>query len=170
MRNLCIVHLMLDAGFRRSDVVNLRYSNISFTNNYIMIQGKGCKYRTVPLCSRLKKMLSHYLIKYRCCDPDDDFMVFTKVGTREPLTSESVKQLFARIKRNSGIERIHPHLLRHTFATSYIYGGGNIEFLRMMLGHEDYETTKLYLHVAEMSKMLHFDIYKLDPVFFKSGY
>jgi integrase/recombinase XerC/integrase/recombinase XerD len=170
IRNLCIVHLMLDAGFRHSDVVNLMYSNINFNNNYLMIKGKGNKYRSVPLCPKLKKMLSHYIIKFRSYAPGDDFPVFVNVGTQEPITSDCIKQLFVRIKKKTGIDRVHPHLLRHTFATSYIIGGGNIEFLRLMLGHEDYETTKLYLHLAQESKMLNLSIYKLDPVFFKSGY
>jgi integrase/recombinase XerC/integrase/recombinase XerD len=88
----------------------------------------------------------------------------------DPINTNVIKQLFARIKKSTGIERVHPHLLRHTFATSYIIGGGNLEFLRIMLGHSDYETTKIYLHLAQQTKMLHNDIYKLDPVFFKSGY
>ena len=88
----------------------------------------------------------------------------------DPINSNVIKQLFARIKKSSGLDRIHPHLLRHTFATSYIMGGGNMEFLRMMLGHSDYETTKIYLHLAQEAKMLHNDIYRLDPIFFKSAY
>jgi integrase/recombinase XerC/integrase/recombinase XerD len=170
IRNLCIVHLMLDAGFRRSDVVALRYSNVNFQNNYLMVQGKGNKYRTIPLCPRLKKLLSHYMIKFRSVSLEDDFPVFVNVGTQDPIKLDCIKQLFVRIKKSSGIDRIHPHLLRHTFATSYMIGGGNIEFLRLMLGHEDYETTKIYLHLAQQSKMLNLSIYKLDPVFFKSGY
>lgn len=170
MRNLCIIHLMLDAGLRRSEIINLKYNNINFSNNYITIQGKGNKFRTVPLCSKLKKMLSHYLIKFRCCDPEDNFYVFAVVGSQERLSVDAIKQLFVRIKHNTGIDRVHPHMLRHTFATSYIIGGGNLEFLRIMLGHTDYETTRKYLHVAQMVKMLKFDIYKLDPIFFKSGY
>ena len=109
LRNLCIVHLMLDAGFRVGDVISLTFKGINF-------------------------------------------------------------QLFSRIKRKSGIERVHPHLLRHTFATSFIVGGGDLEYLRMMLGHTDYATTKMYVHIAQQSKMLHSDIYRLDSVFFKTGY
>lgn len=170
LRNLCMIHLMLDAGFRSSDVVNLMYSNINFDNNYLYIKGKGDKFRTVILCPKLKKMLSHYLLKYRACAPGDDFPVFAKVGTSERINPNVIRQLFTRIKKGSGIERVHPHLLRHTFATSYILGGGNMEYLRMMLGHSDYETTKLYLHLAQEAKMLNYDIYKLDSVFFKSVY
>lgn len=81
-----------------------------------------------------------------------------------------LNSFFSRIKRKSGIERVHPHLLRHTFATSFIVGGGDLEYLRMMLGHTDYATTKMYVHIAQQSKMLHSDIYRLDSVFFKTGY
>lgn len=170
LRNLCIVHLMLDAGFRLGDVVALSFSNINFTGNYITIKGKGDKFRTVLLCPKLKKLLSHYLIKFRSYSPDQDYFVFVQIGTADPINENVIKQLFARIKKNSGIDRVHPHLLRHTFATSYIVGGGNLEFLRIMLGHSDYATTKLYLHLAQEAKMLQSDIYKLDPIFFKSGY
>lgn len=169
-RNLCIVHLMLDAGFRSSDVVNLRYSNINFDSNYLTIKGKGDKFRTVILCPKLKRMLYHYLLKYRSYDPQDDYPVFVQIGTTQPINSNVIKQLFSRIKVASGLDRVHPHLLRHTFATSYIMGGGNMEFLRIMLGHADYETTKMYLHLAQQSKMLHSDVYRLDPVFFKAAY
>lgn len=170
LRNLCIIHLMLDAGFRCSDVVNLRCSNISFTGNYLMVKGKGDKYRTVLLCPRLKRMLTHYLIKFRSYEPGKDFPVFTQVGTTLPLTSNCIRMLFGRMKNKTGIRRLHPHLLRHTFATSYIMGGGNLEFLRLMLGHSDYNTTRIYLHLAQESKMRHSDIYRLDPVFFQSVY
>lgn len=170
LRNLCMVHLMLDAGFRMSDVRNLKVSNVSFQNNYLMVQGKGDKYRVVPLCPKLKKLLSHYLIKFRSFTPEEDGFFFLKIGTQEPISIDVIKQLFARIKRSSGIDRVHPHLLRHTFATSYIVGGGNMEYLRIMLGHEDYDVTKRYLHLAQSVSMLQLDIYRLDPVFFRKGY
>lgn len=170
LRNLCIVHLMLDAGFRCGDVIGLKFSNISFSGNYLAVKGKGSKFRTVLLCPKLKKLLSHYLIKFRAYDSKEDYPVFVKIGSNEPINSNVIKQLFARIKSRSEIDRVHPHLLRHTFATSYIVGGGNLEFLRIMLGHSDYATTKLYLHLAQEAKMLQSDIYKLDPIFFKSGY
>lgn len=170
IRNLCIVHLMLDAGFRCSDVVNLRIDNINFDANYLTVRGKGDKIRSVLLCPRLKRLLFHYLVKFRVVSSGDDDPVFTQIGTADPINSNVIKQLFARIKNKTGIARAHPHLLRHTFATSYILGGGNMEFLRLMLGHSDYETTKIYLHLAQETKMLHNEIYKLDPVFFRSTY
>lgn len=170
LRNLCIIHLMLDAGFRCSDVVNLRSGDISFSGNYLTVEGKGKKVRSVLLCPKLKKLLYRYLVYYRAYSEGKDFPVFCKVGSQVPINVNVIKQLFARLKRTTGIDRVHPHLLRHTFATSYIMGGGNMEFLRLMLGHSDYETTKMYLHLAQQSKMLQVEIYKLDPIFFKSVY
>lgn len=170
IRNLSIVHLMLDAGLRSSEVVRLRFKDINFTNNYINVLGKGDKYRTVLLCPKLKRFLFHYLLKFRNFSQEENYPVFTQIGTSKPINSNVIKQLFSRCKKQAGIDRLHPHLLRHTFATSYILGGGNMEFLRLMLGHSDYETTKIYLHLAQEAKMLHYDIYKLDPIYFKSLY
>ena len=169
LRNYCIIHLMLDAGFRCSDVVNLNISDINFENHYLIVQGKGSKYRCVPMSQRLEKYILTYILKYRenvKCEPL--FVSLRRKG--EYLTLNAIKQLFQKIKKSTGIVRLHPHMLRHTFATSYIMGGGNLEFLRLMLGHSDYETTKIYLHLAQQSMMIKANIYRLDSDFFKTGY
>lgn len=175
LRNYCIFHLMLDAGFRTSDVVNLRIEDVLFDKNCLIVKGKGDKYRSVLLCPGLKKALYKYLVSYRpyVFDGEADYQVqpfFVQVGSLDFINGNVVKQLFVRLKKKSGVERLHPHLLRHTFATSYILGGGNMEFLRLMMGHSDYETTKLYLHLAQQAKMLKSDVYKLDSIFFKTVY
>lgn len=175
LRNYCIFHLMLDAGFRTGDVVNLRIEDVLFDKNCLIVKGKGDKYRSVLLCPGLKKALYKYLVSYRpyVFDGEVDYQTqpfFVQVGSLDFINGNVVKQLFVRLKRKSGVERLHPHLLRHTFATSYILGGGNMEFLRLMMGHSDYETTKLYLHLAQQAKMLKSDVYKLDSIFFKTVY
>lgn len=175
LRNYCLIHLMLDAGFRSSDVVNLKVSDILFDKNCIQVKGKGNKYRSVLLCPHLKKSIYRYLVEYRpfVFNSSNIYFnqpVFVQVGSSEFINSNVIKQLFHRIKKKTGIDRVHPHLLRHTFATSYILGGGNLEFLRLMMGHSDYATTKLYLHLAQEAQMLGHDIYKLDSIFFKTVY
>lgn len=175
LRNYCIFHLMLDAGFRCSDVVNLQIQDVFFDKNCLQVKGKGNKYRSVLLCPQLKKSLYRYLVLYRsfvyAADRNYDGQpVFVQMGSQEFINTNTIKQLFHRLKMKSGIDRFHPHLCRHTFATSYILGGGNMEFLRIMLGHSDYETTKLYLHIAQEMNMLGADIYKLDPIFFRTVY
>ena len=78
--------------------------------------------------------------------------------------------MFHGLKKKTGIERLHCHLCRHTFGTSYIMGDGNLELLRVMMGHTDYSTTKMYIQMATEYKIVKYPIYKLDPIFFERGY
>lgn len=170
LRNWCIVHLMLDAGFRCSEVINLRFCDLIFDKNIIRVyKSKFSKTRLVILCPRLKANLVKYCILYRNYTVlhEKDF-VFMQMKNEKPINDNTVKQFFARIKKKSGVTRLHPHLCRHTFATSYIMGGGNMEMLRLLLGHSDYDVTRNYLHLAQQFTMLGADIYRLDPVFFKN--
>lgn len=89
---------------------------------------------------------------------------------REPITKSTIDNLFRRLKRRSGITRIYPHLLRHTFATSYMLGGGDLETLRLLMGHSDYTVTQNYLHLATQYKFMKSNIYQLDDIFFRKGY
>ena len=140
-----------------------------FDKNIIQVyKSKGSKTRLVILYPRLKVNLMKYCVihrKYTALSPMS--YVFLQMRQQEAINSNVIKQLFARIKKKSGIDRLHPHLCRHTFATSYIKCGGNIEMLRLLLGHTDYKVTRVYLHLAQQSSLLHEDIYQLDPVFFK---
>lgn len=161
-RDRIIFHLMLDAGLRESEVCNLRREDIDFQNRFILIRNsKYNRNRVVPLCSRLYNWTKFY-------HSTGDYLLTTPSGDR--LSENLIKQLFQRLKKQTGIERIHAHLCRHTFATSYIMGGGNLEKLRLMLGHEDYNTTKVYLHLAAEFEIVRYPIYQLDPVFFERGY
>lgn len=170
LRNWLIVHLMLDAGFRSSEVINLRFCDLIFDKNIIRVyKSKWSKTRLVILCPRLKANLMKYCILYRnYTQLNEKTHVFVQMKKGNPINENTVKQFFARIKKKSGVARLHPHLCRHTFATSYIIGGGNMEMLRLLLGHSDYEVTRMYLHLAQQFKLLGADVYHLDPIFFKT--
>ena len=99
---------------------------------------------------------------------NSEYLLCSKSGYQ--LTDNLIKQLYQKVKKRSGIKRLHAHLLRHTFATSYIVGGGNLEKLRIMLGHADYNVTKTYLHLAAQFEIVRYPIYQLDVVFFEKGY
>lgn len=62
--------------------------------------------------------------------------------------------LFQDLKTKSGITRLYPHLLRHTFATNYIYNGGNLEVLRVLLGHSTISITQIYIHLASQMHII----------------
>lgn len=160
LRNECIFSLMLECGLRLQEVLNLKISDLHDT--YISINSsKYNKNRFVPLPARL-----HLTIRKYICDRKSGFVFLTK--SNEQLTKSAVTKLFVNIKKDTNILYVHPHQLRHTFATSYVAGGGNLEFLRILLGHSDYGVTKNYLHVAQEVLISGIDIYKLDSCFFKN--
>lgn len=164
LRNLCIVHLMLDAGLRAEEVISLKVKNISFDKGILMvIDSKNHKSRVVPLAWKLRIYIQAYL-EFRGADPEDYLIL--KIGSRSEINYNVIKQMFYRIRTRTDIERLHPHLLRHTFAVSYLVGGGNLEFLRDMMGHSDYAVTRRYVQMSNQYRMMDADIYKLDPVFY----
>ncbi len=166
-RNYCMFHLMLDCGLRSQEVRNLHYEDIDRERNIIhILESKGCKSRIALIPDFLIQEIDKYVrLRYHSSD-----MLFLSLRTNEPVTADALKHLFTKLKKESGIKRLHAHLLRHTFATSYLIGGGNLEFLRVFMGHSDYNVTKIYSQIAAESKMLGVDVYHLDPIFFKKGY
>lgn len=167
LRNYCIFHLMLDCGLRRNEVVCLRISDIEFNKNYISVLGKGSKRRVVKLPDFLKLELQEYINFYRPCS--DSQRVFLK-SNGDDISNGVIKMMIQRLKARSGVERLSCHLLRHTFATSYVLGGGNLEFLRLLLGHSDYSVTMNYLHIVQVVQVLQINVYRLDSCFFDFGY
>lgn len=167
-RNYCIFHLMLDCGLRSQEVRRLKYGDIDRERNIIHILcSKGCRNRITLIPDFLIREIDNYM---RLRARESPEALFLSLRSGEPLTKDSIKQLFTKLKKESGISRLHAHLLRHTFATSYLIGGGNLEFLRVFMGHSDYNVTKIYSQLAAESRMLGVDVYHLDPIFFKKGY
>lgn len=167
LRNYCIVHLMLDCGLRSQEVRHLQIKEIDMQHNLIRIRkSKGAKSRFTLIPDFLIQVIKEYLFICQRCHGD----LFTRLRRPGPLTEETIKNLFYKLKSKTGISRIHAHLLRHTFAVSYLVGGGNLEFLRVFLGHYDYSVTQNYLDMAAEIKMLGSPVYQLDQIFFTRGY
>lgn len=166
-RNLALIHCLLDMGMRSGEVQRLKLQDIHFDEKYIIIKNsKGGKGRIVPLPRITHKYLSRYLDLFRPV-ASHDYVFCTNIGY--PITSNSVKCLFDRLKNSSGISRVYPHLLRHTFGTSFILGGGSVELLRVYMGHSNIDTTQRYLHVANNMRFCK-EIYKLDDIFLTKFY
>lgn len=164
LRNLCILHLMLDSGLRSEEVISLHVKDVDFGKGIIcVLDSKNHKSRIVPLAWNLRIYLQCYL-EFRKPQPDDCMII--KAGTGECINYNVIKQLFFRIRGKTSVERLHPHLLRHTFGVAYLVGGGNLEFLRDMMGHNDYTVTKQYVSMANQYRMMGAEVYKLDDVFY----
>ena len=169
LRNLCILHLMLDAGLRSCEVARLQAADVVFSSKCITInRSKHSRSRVVRMVPLLQELLGEYAHVFRIASSDGPF--FRKFRSRDSIDSNVIRALFIRIRRNTGLDRVYPHLLRHTFATSYMMGGGNLESLRILLGHYDYSVTRIYLHLANQFFVMDSDIYRLDPVLFRTSY
>lgn len=178
LRNLCVIHLMLDEGLRVGEVVRLRICDVYFDKNILFIRAsKGNKERMITLVPTVKKLLYKYLILNRFITQTqiDNHYSYKEdillLQTKEPkaINHNVIKQLFSRLKKKVNIERLKPHLLRHTFATSYVLGGGDISSLRLLLGHSDIKVTEKYLHMANTLFLNagQNNIYRLDKVYFR---
>ena len=149
IRDKAICVLMLDCGLRRSEVINLKVSDVNFLNRSILVNGKGSKQRIVPFGD----VTANLLLAYRNFFDSSEKSFFLN-NDYTPLTSNAVKMMFSRLKERSGIVRIYPHLLRHTYATNYILQGGNLEVLRVLLGHSSINITQIYIHLASQMHLI----------------
>lgn len=146
LRNKTIIALMLDSGLRRNEVISLEYDNVHFSYNYLKVNGKGDKERLVPLGITTKKLLLKY-INFRSLPEFETKILFIDRNKR-PMSDNSIKMMFARLRTKTKIKRLHPHILRHTFATDYLINGGDIFSLQSILGHTSLEMVRRYSHLA----------------------
>ena len=141
LRNLCIVLLMLDSGLRLNETITLRQDRFHLAERYAIVDGKCNKQRIVPIGSGSVQFFERYL----ALKPPSSYLICQRDGKQ--LTADTVKDLFRKLKKSTGISRLHPHLLRHSFATRYLENGGNIYSLQTILGHSSLEMVKKYLHL-----------------------
>ena len=165
LRDYLIVHFMLDLGLRSQEVQHLKVNDLNFDKNFVVINNsKYNKSRVVSLPVFLSIRTQAYI------DLSGSFdNLFIQLNGK-PINKNVIRTLFLKIKDKSGVSRVYPHLLRHTFATSYLVGGGNLEFLRLLLGHSSYAVTQKYLHISNQFQIIGSDIYRLDDIYFKKGY
>ena len=143
LRNYCMCSLMLDSGLRLHEVVVLTTYNLHIPEGYIIVDGKGNKQRIVPLGLSTRKALFRYLSRRPGCASTDRVFLMSNL---EPVTDSTLRQMFRKLKKRSGILRLRAHLLRHTFATRYLENGGDMYSLQQILGHTSLEMVKKYVH------------------------
>lgn len=164
LRNYCMFHLMLDCGLRRQEVINLKHGDYKH-DRIIIHNSKGNKDRIVLLPEFLYLSLRNYYNESHYIYPGSfasDY-VFLDDHNSERISIDTIKMFFQKLKKSSGVSRVHAHLCRHTFATSYLQYGGDMEKLRLLMGHSDYNVLRNYLHLS----LVYTDIYKLDDIFFR---
>jgi site-specific recombinase XerD len=151
-RNYAIVQLFLQSGLRVGELYNLLVKDVvirersGFVN---VVDGKGRKYREIPLNSIARRALTNYLETCNHSDPDDAFFT-TKRG--EKGTIRALQVLVSSLAKRANISRINvtAHTLRHTFATQFLQANpGCLVELAMLMGHESIDTTAIYTKASK---------------------
>jgi site-specific recombinase XerD len=123
-RNSAIVLLYLDTGLRLTELGNMQMADLHLEDSYVKVMGKGQKERIVPFGSSAQKALMKYIFHFRP-EPLRDAQVLLNLDGG-PMTETGLKLMIRRLAKSSGVERLHAHLLRHTFAVNYLMNGGDV--------------------------------------------
>jgi len=151
LRDQALVELLYGAGLRVSEAVGLDRGRVDLGNRLVRCLGKGDKERVVPLGEEAVKALGRYLARGRpYLDRRHRPELFLN-AQGGPLTRAGAFLILRRLAGRAGLDptRVHPHLLRHSFATHLLEGGADLRSVQEMLGHADLGTTELYTHVSD---------------------
>lgn len=153
LRDRSILELLFSAGLRVSELVSTNRDQINLKEQEFSVKGKGDKIRIVFVSDSAKNFLQRYLEKRTDIDP----ALFVRVKRNNKkendedlrLTPRSVQRIVKRCAAKAGIIKdVHPHTLRHSFATDLLSNGADIRSVQEMLGHSSITTTQIYTHVT----------------------
>lgn len=155
LRDRAILELLYSSGLRVSELTNLNRDQVNLKMQEFSIRGKGGKIRVVFISDGAKNALERYLDKRSDIDP----AVFARIGIKRlekkkdannlRLTPRSIQRIVKYYATKAGIVKaVHPHTLRHSFATDLLANGADIRSVQEMLGHSSVTTTQIYTHVT----------------------
>ncbi len=159
-RDKAMLELMYSSGLRVSELVNLECKNVNYKKNFILIKGKGQKYRIVPVGEYAIDWVSSYFNNVRCYNNGNKskFLFLNRYG--KPLSRQ---YFFKKIKeyalRANITTNVSPHIIRHSFATHMLENGAELIAVQKMLGHVNLSTTQIYTHVSTKRIKDAYDIY-----------
>jgi integrase/recombinase XerD len=152
LRDRAILEVLYGCGLRVSELVGLDVGDVDLDEGFLRVLGKGSKERVVPIGGYAAQAVSAYLThgrpflrsKRSALQKDRSALFVNQRGGR--LTRQAVFGIVKRYGQRAGVD-IHPHTLRHSFATHMLQGGADLRSLQEMLGHADISTTQIYTHV-----------------------
>lgn len=150
-RDRAILELFYSSGLRVSELVDSRLEHLSLEEGWIRVTGKGKKTRMAPVGTAAKDALAAYLAHARpelVRRKSQSFVFLSRNGTS--LTTARIWQIVQERAEKAGLgDHVHPHLLRHSFATHLLNNGADLRVIQEMLGHADISTTQIYTHVDQ---------------------
>jgi integrase/recombinase XerD len=145
LRNYCMLLLYLNLGLRASEAINLEVDSIDWQGGKVLVDGKGGKERVLWLSDSDLAALK----RWRAVKPAGRYLFCTLAGGK--ICDRYVRDFVKRYARKKGItaKDVHPHTLRHTFATDLLKENNNIRLVQKALGHTSINTTMIYTHIVD---------------------
>ncbi|MBQ6921357.1 MAG: tyrosine recombinase [Bacilli bacterium] len=157
LRDQAILSLLYFCGLRASELCGIAIQNVYLKQRLVKVYGKGRKERIVPFSEECRKDLEAYM---KVCRPkllgrspilkleDGQRLIFNNKG--QPLTVRGLEYILDSIEQKTGtFVNLHPHILRHSFATHLLENGADLRVIQELLGHESINATQIYTHVTE---------------------
>ena len=149
-RNIAIIETLYGCGLRVSELINLKISNLFFSEDFIIVTGKGNKQRLVPISEVNKKSINCYILnsrsKLKIKEEYKDTLFLNRRGSK--LSREMIFTIIKKLVLKSKInKKISPHSFRHSFATHLLENGADLKSIQQLLGHQSITTTEIYMHL-----------------------
>lgn len=163
LRDKALLELLYACGTRVSEIINLKISDLFFSEEVIRVLGKGSKERIIPVGRSAVKWVEEYLLNSRPLLEkklkSENILFLNNRGTR--LSRMGLWKILEKYVKLSGVNKeIHPHTFRHSFATHLLEGGADLRAVQEMLGHSDISTTQIYTHIdRDYIKQVHRDFH-----------
>ena len=164
VRDQSILEILYYCGIRASELINLKITDVDTRNRSLRVLGKGRKERIVPFTIECAYTINKYLQETRPMlenrynekpdfDKNDNKIVYRELilnNTGRKLTRRGLEYILDKIEEKTGeYVNLHPHLLRHSFATQLLSNGADLRVIQELLGHSSINTTQIYTHVSE---------------------
>ena len=149
-RNIAIIETLYGCGLRVSELIDLKISDLYFSEDFIKVTGKGNKQRLVPVSNINKRCINDYLLnsrsKIKIVTKHSDILFLNRNGSK--LTRAMIFTIVKNLSKKSEIKKIiSPHTFRHSFATHLLENGADLKTIQQLLGHESITTTEIYMHL-----------------------
>lgn len=147
IRDRAILELMYSSGLRLSELINLDMNDIDFSDALVTVTGKGNKTRTVPVGRHAVSALKAWLKKRNEFVDENETAIFvSRRGQR--ISARNIQQRLKQWAIKQGLaNHVHPHMLRHSFASHLLESSGDLRAIQELLGHADISTTQVYTHL-----------------------
>lgn len=151
LRDVAMLELLYAGGLRASEISDLTCDGVHDDLSVVRVMGKGSKERIVPVgvpaLEAVRAYRNELRLKLAREDKRHDHLLLSRTGS--PITRIVVWQIVTKHARRAGLHAVHPHTLRHSFATHLLAGGADLRVVQELLGHSNIKTTQIYTHVDQ---------------------